>query len=101
MSALKTVEESLQLILENVGRVPIGVEVTPVRIADSLVGCSRGVLVDHVHLSSTAHLLHLLDVTWRHHEDQIRIRHYLGGEPAGAMTGEIEAALHSYKQCLV
>src|SRR5438270_12364578 len=101
VSAAKTVEQLLQLALQHVSRLSIGFEVAAVRIGDPLVGGAGCVLVDYVHFSAPAQLLHLLEVAGCHDEDEICLRDDGRRQFSSPMTGEIHLALHPHQQRLV
>ena len=62
---------------------------------------ARRVLVDHVYLAAAAQLLHLLEVAGRHDEDQVGFGDDCRRELAGAVTGQVEIALHPDEQRFV
>ena len=79
----------------------IGLEITAVRIGDSLVRCTGGVFVDDVNFAASAELLHLLQMARRHNENEIGLGNDCGREFSRAMPGEIDLPLHANEQRLV
>src|SRR5438034_6161291 len=94
-SASETVEQFLELALQNVGGVAIRFEITPVRIGDSLVRRTGGVFVYDVNFAATTELLHLLQMPRRHNENEIGFGDDCGRELSRAMSREIDLPLHA------
>src|SRR2546423_2611200 len=97
----ESVKELLELLLQHVRGVPVGLEIATVGITYSLVRGARCVLVDHVRLAATAHLLHRLEVPGGHDENEIGLGDYRGGELSRTMPSEVKLALHADEQRLV
>ena len=90
VSASDAVEQLLQFLFEHISRLAVGFEITAVRIGDSLVGNARRVFVDHVNFSAAAQLIDLLDVSGRHHEDEIGFGDDGGRELSRAADSAVE-----------
>src|SRR5882672_3673177 len=101
LSAGKSVEQLFELPLQNIGCVPVCLKVAAVGIRYSLVRSARCVFVDYVNLSAPTQLLYLLQMAGGHDENEISFGNDRGRELSGAMSGEIDVALHANQKRLV
>src|SRR6266550_3677763 len=101
LSAGKSIEQLFELPLQDIGGAPVRLEVAAVGIRYSLVRSARSVFVDYMNFSAPTQLLYLLQMAGGHHENEISFGNDRGRELSGAMSGEIDVALHPNQKRLV